>query len=308
MTRLNDIRFKMNDQGKIIPDSEFIMDVLSKLPDAKSKYGDPPYGMARALIEKDISDNTTVVTYLTVQQALTHRYQQLLGQWARKQQDKNEVALNVEATGVRELQHPGRAYSSGGRGRDGNRNQNGGRGRYSNRSGGRGRSPGRKGRGQRDMSKVKCYFCDKTGHVKADCFAWKNKQAQTATAATESSYSVSLTAAQVDDCRPEECYSYVPVDQDFGEPTRWSFSLYEEYEVETNEVENEDEPEEVVSFEESEDEPQMEDRSREDPLHQVLEDLMERVREGKMDQASNARLQRTHQEHWLLRMERTRKS
>ena len=114
--------------------------------------------MTRALIEKNIYDATHVVSYLTVQQALTHRYQQLLGQWARKQQDKNEVALNVEATGVREVQHPGRAYSSGDRGHYRNINKNGGRGRYSNRSGGRGRSPGHKGRGQCDMSKVKCFW------------------------------------------------------------------------------------------------------------------------------------------------------
>jgi len=92
------------------------------------------------------------------------------------------------------------------------------------------------------MSKVKCFFCEKTGHVKADCFAWKNQQAQIAMPSTESTYSVSLTAAQVDDCHPDECYSYVPVDQEFGELTHWSFSLCEEYEVEANGVVDKNEP------------------------------------------------------------------
>ena len=99
---------------------------------------------------------------------------------------------------------------------------------------------------------------------------------------------MNLTAAQVDDCRREECYSYVPVDQQFGEPTHWSFSLYDEYEVEANGVVDEDEPEEVISFEELEDEPQMEVLRGEDPLDQMLADLMEKAAEAKI--APNARI------------------
>jgi len=86
------------------------MDMLSKLPDARSKYGDPPYGMSIVLIEKDIYDATRVVSYLTVQQELVNRHQQLQTQWERRQQEKGEVALNAEATGVRDVKHPGREY------------------------------------------------------------------------------------------------------------------------------------------------------------------------------------------------------
>ena len=49
--------------------------------------------------------------------------------------------------------------------------------------------------------------------------------------------------------------------------------MYEEYEVEANGVVHEDEPEEVISFEDPEDEPQMEVLRGEDPLDQMLADL-----------------------------------
>ena len=47
----------------------------------------------------------------------------------------------------------------------------------------RGRSKGRNSKG-RDKSrsqsqtkgKVKCFYCDKEGHIKRNCKAWKNKQ------------------------------------------------------------------------------------------------------------------------------------
>jgi len=46
MAKLHEVRLKIEDQGVNIPETVFIMDVLSKLPDARSKYGDPPYGMS----------------------------------------------------------------------------------------------------------------------------------------------------------------------------------------------------------------------------------------------------------------------
>ena len=94
-------------------------------------------------------------------------------------------------------------------------------------------------------------FCGKTGHVKVNCFEWKKKQGQAvqataSTATAEKTYSVSLMATAVAGCRREE-YSYVPADQEFGEPTHWSFDAYE------RNVEDDDIPEpenqEVIAFE-----------------------------------------------------------
>jgi len=73
MAKLHDVRLRIEDQGRDITETEFIMDVLSKLPDARSKYGDPPYGMSQALIEKDIYEATKVASYLTVQQVLINK-------------------------------------------------------------------------------------------------------------------------------------------------------------------------------------------------------------------------------------------
>ena len=74
------------------------------------------------------------------------------------------------------------------------------------------------------MSKVNCFFCGRTGHVKVDCYHWKKQQAgngnsqiASATPGTET-YSVSLTAMQVPD-QPQQ----------FGEPTSWSFNAFDEY-------------------------------------------------------------------------------
>jgi len=98
MTKLKDLRQKMANQGRNFPDEEFIMDVLSKLPASRHKYGDPPYGIKKALIERDIADATKTVTYESVQIELGNRFQELQSE-ASQTKEKVEVALNAEATG-----------------------------------------------------------------------------------------------------------------------------------------------------------------------------------------------------------------
>jgi len=78
MTKLQEIKGQMKDQGgRDIPEEEFLMDILSKLPNAKNRNSDPPYGIARALIERDMSDPTNTVNYLSVQRELSNRYRYL---------------------------------------------------------------------------------------------------------------------------------------------------------------------------------------------------------------------------------------
>ena len=249
MTKLKELRQKMAKQGRLIPDEEFLMDVLSKLPASKHKYGDPPYGIKKALIERDIADSTKQVTYESVQLELGNRFQELQRE-ASQTKEKVDVALNAETTSSNNNGNSGSFQRGGGRG--GRYGNSGGRGgRFSGRSGGGGRYPGRGGRGQRDMSHIKCYHCGKPGHVKVNCPEWKKKQGQSGqatamTATAEKTYSVSLMATAVAGCQREE-YSYVPADQEFGEPTHWSFDAYEQ------DVEDEDIPEsesqEVIAFE-----------------------------------------------------------
>jgi len=68
MTKLKDVKSRMEDQGgRVIPEEDFLMDILSKLPNAKNRNSDPPYGMAIVLIKRDMNDHTKIMDYLSVQ-------------------------------------------------------------------------------------------------------------------------------------------------------------------------------------------------------------------------------------------------
>jgi len=62
MGKLNDMRAKMKLQGKEVIDEEFIIDMLEKLPNARHKHQDLPYGMAGGFIERDYKEGVKVVT------------------------------------------------------------------------------------------------------------------------------------------------------------------------------------------------------------------------------------------------------
>jgi len=213
------------------------MYILRKLPNAKNRNSNPPYGIARALIERDMNNPTKIVDYLSVQRELSNRYRQLQNLEGQKQ-ERTEVALSAETSGGGRNSHPGRFQDGhiqkGGHGgryqRFGPGHNNSSGGRTSGR-GGRSQPFGRQDRGQRDMSKVNCFYCGQTGHVKADCQQWKKQQAGNGTSPNASAmagtetYSLSLTAMPVLD--PQ---------QQFGEPISWSFNAFEEYEGHGDEV------------------------------------------------------------------------
>jgi len=87
MTKLQEIKGRMKDQGgREIPEEELLMDILSKLPNAKNRNSDPPYGIVRVLIERDMSDPTKTVNYLSVQRELSSRYRYIQSLEGQKQE------------------------------------------------------------------------------------------------------------------------------------------------------------------------------------------------------------------------------
>ena len=113
MTKLKEVKSWMEDQGgRVIPEEEFLMDILSKLSNAKNRNSNPPYGIARVLIERDMNDPMKIVDYLSVQRELSNRYRQLQNLEGQKQ-ERTEVALSAETSGGGCNSHPGR--SQGGR-------------------------------------------------------------------------------------------------------------------------------------------------------------------------------------------------
>jgi len=219
MGKMNDLRSKMRHQGKDIDDDEFIIDVLDRLPSARHKNQDPPYGMVKGFIERDIEEGTKTITPFVVQQKLTQRFEELKELEGDVKTDRQEIALNAEESGGR-AHHGGKGRGSGG-GR-GRWNQSSGSGRTSgggrSNSGGRSNNSGRLngGRDSHGKKNVICHHCKKPGHYKAECFKWKALQEQgTPTAAatptamaTAETYSVSLMAMTCDKNSDEESGSW----------------------------------------------------------------------------------------------------
>ena len=213
---LDELRHRMKELGKLIDDSEFILDILLKLPSSKNKRGDGVYHGTRKAIESrmedDVDFNTTKVTLLYVQRKLVERYTEL--HQANDDVASKELALNASQVKVKcykcgewghksnqcskqkQWQPNQRAYQSNPRGGGFQGRGRGGRG-----FGGRGFGRGR-GRGSNNLF---CTHCHRTNHTEDRCWdKMQGKPASSDNASSATSYSVVLCALEQPEMEPKD--------------------------------------------------------------------------------------------------------